>query len=104
MLRQTELSPALQAIHNPASLSQQFGKPSIRSDQMVPFGKVLVYGLGSGGSNRVGVLPNLKRHVNQRDHDGQSADDLSEIGEIVESHFFSCREERESSRGKSSLR
>ena len=72
--------------------------------QMVPIREVLVHGLGGGRSNCVCVLPNLRRDIEQRDHDRQRADDLSEIGEIVEGHFFSCREERESSRGKSSLR
>ena len=63
----------------------------IGGHQAVSFGKVLVHGLRCGGPNCVCVLPNLMRDVEQRDHDRQSAVDLSEIGEIVEGHWFRCR-------------
>src|SRR5260370_5688365 len=34
------------------------------------------------------VLPNLMRDVEQRDHHRKSADDLSEVGEVAEIHWF----------------
>src|SRR6266516_529799 len=55
---------------------------------MVPAGKVFMHGLSGSSAHRVGVLPNLRSDVEQRDHDRKSADDLSEIGEIVEIHGF----------------
>ena len=53
---------------------------------MVPAGKVLMHGLGGGSPHRVCVLPNLIRDIDQRDHDGKRADDLSEIGQVIEIH------------------
>jgi hypothetical protein len=53
---------------------------------MVLFGEMLVHRLRGGRSNSVGVLPNLRGDIEQRDHDRNSADDLSEIGEVVEIH------------------
>jgi hypothetical protein len=61
----------------------------IGCNQVIPFGKVFVHGLRGGRSNRVGVLPNLRSDVEQRDHYRKSADDLSEISEVVEIHAFS---------------
>src|SRR5437763_11090150 len=54
---------------------------------------MLVHGLGGRRSNSVGVLSNLRSDIEQRDHDRKSADDLSEIGEVVEIHAsdFGCR-------------
>ena len=49
---------------------------------------MFVHRLRGGGSNRVGVLPNLRSDIEQRDHYRNSADDLSEIGEVVEIHGF----------------
>ena len=62
------------------------GKLIIGGDQVVPFGEVFVHRLRGGRSNSVGVLPNLRSDVEQRDHDRECANDLSEIGEIVEIH------------------
>jgi hypothetical protein len=56
------------------------GKLVIGGDQVVPFGEVFVHGLSGGGPDGVGVLPNLRSDIEQRDHDRNSADDLSEIG------------------------
>jgi hypothetical protein len=50
---------------------------------------VLLHSLRGGRSNSVGVLPNLRGDIEQRDHDRKSADDLSEISQIVEIHWFS---------------
>ncbi len=66
---------------------RDLGKLIISGNQVVPFGEMLVHGLRGGRSNRVGVLPNLRSDVEQRDHYRKSADDLSEIGEIVEIHW-----------------
>jgi hypothetical protein len=49
---------------------------------------VFVYGLGGGGADGVGVLPDLQCDVDQRNDDGKRADDLSEIREVVEIHGF----------------
>src|SRR4030095_13455790 len=49
---------------------------------------MLVHSLSGGRSNSVGVLPNLRSDIEQRDHHRNSADDLSEIGEVVEIHGF----------------
>jgi len=50
---------------------------------------MFVHRLRGGRSNSVGVLPNLRSDIEQRDHDRNSADDLSEIGQVVEIHWFS---------------
>src|SRR5262245_33629101 len=64
----------------------KFGKLGIRGDELIPICEVLVNGLRGGGSDRVCVLPNLERNIDQRDHNGNRADDLSEIGQIVWTH------------------
>ena len=48
--------------------------------------KMLVYRLRGGRSNSVGVLPNLRSDVEQRDHDRDCANHLSDVSEIVEIH------------------
>ena len=53
---------------------------------MVPAGKVLMHGLGGGSPHRVCVLPNLIRDIDQRDNDGNGADDLPDIPQVVEIH------------------
>jgi hypothetical protein len=68
------------------SVRDNSGKLIISGDQMVLFGEMLVHRLRRGRSNSVGVLPNLRGDIEQRDHDRNSADDLSEIGEVVEIH------------------
>ena len=68
------------------SLRNDLGKLIIGGNQMIPFGEMLVHRLRGGRSNSVRVLPNLRSDVEQRDHDGNRADDLSEIGEVVEIH------------------
>ena len=67
-------------------LRNDLGKLVIGGNQVVPFGEMLVHRLRGGGPDRVGVLPNLRGDIEQRDHDRESADDLSEIGEVVEIH------------------
>jgi len=42
-----------------------------------------MHGLSGGRSDGVGVLPDLMRDVNQRDHDRNRADHLSNVREIV---------------------
>ena len=67
------------------------GKLSVRSDKIVPIREVLVHCLCGGRPDCVCVLLNLERDIDQRNHDRQSTDDLSEIGEIAEGHWFPCR-------------
>jgi hypothetical protein len=38
--------------------------------------------IGGRSADRVRVLPNLKRHVNKRDHNRDRADYLSDVREI----------------------
>ena len=85
-MRQTELSPFPKAIRSHATLRNDLGKLIIGGNQVVPFGEMFVHGLSRGRPNSVGVLPNLRSDIEQRDHDRNSADDLSEIGEVVEIH------------------
>src|SRR6476619_502292 len=47
---------------------------------------MLVHGLSGGRPDGVGVLPNLMRDIEQRDNDGNGADDLPNIGQVVEIH------------------
>src|SRR5215813_9607934 len=47
---------------------------------------MIMHSLRRGRSNSIGVLPNLRSDIEQRDHDRNCADDLSEIGEVVEIH------------------
>src|SRR4030095_14899151 len=42
--------------------------------------------LRGGGSHCVCVLPDLQRHIDQRNHNGNRADDLSEVGKVVKDH------------------
>ena len=63
---------------------------SSAATRVIPFGEMLVHRLSGGRSDGVGVLPNLRSDIEQRDHDRKSADDLSEIGEVVEIHWFGC--------------
>src|SRR5258707_8513954 len=64
------------------SLRNDLGKLIVGGNQVIPFGEVLVHRLHGGRSNSVGVLPNLRSDVEQRDHNRKSSDDLSEIGEV----------------------
>ena len=47
---------------------------------------MLVHGLSGGRPDGVGVLPDLMRDIEQRDNDGNGADDLPDIGQVVEIH------------------
>ena len=67
-----------------AAPSQRFGQARHRRQPGGQLGEMLVHRLRGGGPDRVGVLPNLRGDIEQRDHDRESADDLSEIGEVVE--------------------
>ena len=53
---------------------------------MVPVGEVFVHRLRSSRPNGVGVLSNLVRDIEQRDNDGNGADDLPNIRQVVEIH------------------
>jgi len=53
---------------------------------MVPVGEVFVHRLSSSRPNGVCVLPNLIRDIEQRDNDGNGADDLPDIRQVVEIH------------------
>jgi len=53
---------------------------------VVPVGEVFVHRLSSSRPNGVGVLSNLVRDVEQRDNDGNGADDLPDIRQVVEIH------------------
>ena len=53
---------------------------------MVPVGEVFVHRLSSSRPNGVGVLSNLVRDIEQRDNDGNSADDLPDIRQVIEIH------------------
>ena len=53
---------------------------------MVPVGEVFVHRLSSSRPNGVGVLSNLVRDIEQRDNDGNGADDLPDIRQVVEIH------------------
>ena len=61
---------------------------------MVPVSEVFVHRLSSSRPNGVCVLPNLIRDIDQRDHDGKSADNLSEIRQVVEIHRFQLQPSR----------
>ena len=53
---------------------------------MIPAREMFVHNLSGSGPHRVGVLPDLQCNVGQRNDDGKGADDLSEIGQVVEVH------------------
>jgi hypothetical protein len=62
------------------------GKLIIGGDQMVPFCEVFVHGLSGDRSDRIGVLPNLEGHVNERYHNRDCTDHLADVRKIVETH------------------
>jgi hypothetical protein len=45
-----------------------------------------MHGLSGGGPDGISVLPNLMRDVEQRNHDRKSADDLSEVRQVIQIH------------------
>jgi hypothetical protein len=53
---------------------------------VVPVGEVLVHRLSSSRPNGVGVLSDLVRDIEQRDNDGNGADDLPDIRQVIEIH------------------
>ena len=69
-----------------ATVRGDLRESGIRGEEMIPFREVLMHGLGSGGSDRIGVLPNLVGDVEQGEHDRDRPDDLPKVRQVSEIH------------------
>lgn len=66
--------------------SRPVGQVGVRGSELVPIREVFVHGLGGGGPDSICVLPNLISDIDQRNDNGNRADDLSEIGQVIKTH------------------